>query len=473
MGRLRSLREDFWFIVFLVVVALWRKLSKVSRVQAAMHKVFGVATVVLQWYTLFFFGIVSFAALAIVSFFSENVIVPKEEVTSNLRQIYEASDLSKSDETSFEDFQADLSIPMWLVVINVLGQLAGLAVVGIVMYHCWALLVLPTRQAARSHSTWEKYQWHVPKRINWLLWIIVLPAVFTVEMMFSNVNVWGIMIGTAPEYDMTKKYQPASRLELLYVHEDLQVATMIQFTAIYAFTRLISSLFENTELIKGHSDEMMQRLAKEYKRLLRLGGFLGVWLYIIAGMIRAVFIIGITIILQFYLTSNPDITSDMVVRLEGLEKAFVGMIGVTFTILTLLSVLNMIIMTSTFIVSEKLGDKSQGHHDANKKFLGARVLLVCSEVVPKIIDVFEQGTPMFEQTHEVTSSICGSECFLYLSMEQAEVLKITILSLACLVAVVMNYVFWKDLDIVESGLLEFQTEKQQREDDGESLLDAS
>merc|ERR1712151_51008 len=131
----------------------------------------------------------------------------------------------------------------------------------------------------------------------------------------------------------------------------------------------------------------------------------------------------------------------------------------------------MAIMTRTFIVRDKLGDKSQGQYDANLKFVGARVLLICSEVVPKVIDAFGEGTPMFEQTKMVTQYIN----FLYMNCEQAEILKITIMNLACLVAVVMNFIFWKDLDLQHAGLLDFKTVEhnqnydKQRDDDGRLL----
>jgi len=260
------------------------------------------------------------------------------------------------------------------------------------------------------------------------------------------------VIGTAPEYQYAG-FHPARRLEVLYIHEDMQIATILQFTAVYSFTRLISSLLASTEIIRGHADETMKQLASEYRRLLRLGGFLGIWLYIIAGIVRAVIVIGISLCTHWVLSSKHDIEDDQVKFLENCEEAFTAMIGVTFMVLTLVSVLNMHIMTRTFIVRDKLGDKSQGQYDANLKFVGARVLLICSEVVPKVIDAFEEGTPMFEQTKMVTQYIN----FLYMNCEQAEILKITIMNLACLVAVVMNFIFWKDLDLQHAGLLDFKT----------------
>merc|ERR1712113_654409 len=126
------------------------------------------------------------------------------------------------------------------------------------------------------------------------------------------------------------------------------------------------------------------------------------------------------------------------------------MVAMTFTMLTILSVINMIIMTKTFIVSDKL-------HHANRKFLGARVLLICSEVVPRIIDVFEKGTTSFEQFQQFTSFLS----FLYLSAEQAEILKITVLNIACLATAIINFKVWKHVDI-GVGLLSFTTKENER-----------
>merc|ERR1712032_333803 len=77
---------------------------------------------------------------------------------------------------------------------------------------------------------------------------------------------------------------------------------------------------------------------------------------------------------------------------------------------------------------------------------------ICSEVVPKVIDAFEKGTPMFKQLEEVRPS------HLYINRQEAELVKISIMDIACLVAVIMNYIFWKDLDIEHSGLLDFDVE---------------
>jgi len=423
----------------MVFVAAWRGLSKRPAVQAPLHRILGSAAVVGQWYTLFFTGIIYFGALSIFEYFAHYASIGAQQVDYNLREVFDRSQIQNR---TFDEFKEDLTIPMWVKVLNMIGQLSGIAVIGIVTYHAWALLILPAKTAAQENGVWRDHPWHVPKRVNWLLWIIVLPAVFSIETMRANIKVWGIMVGTAPEYSQTT-FTLAQKLELLYAHEDLQVASMWQFTAIYAFTRLISSMFDTTAIIRGHTDEQLQSLAGEYKRLLRLGGFLGIWLYIVAGCVRALVNIYIAVILQFVIDATSDPNSTRVRWFEDMEQAFTGMIGITFTLLTLLSVLNMFIMAKTFIVTDRLGD-------ANRKFLGARVLLICSEIVPKVIDAFEMGTPLFIQTQRVTSFVS----FLYMSSEQAEVLKIAVLNIACLVAVIMNLIFWKDLDIEAAGLLD-------------------
>merc|ERR1719362_1068788 len=251
------------------------------------------------------------------------------------------------------------------------------------------------------------------------------------------------------------------------------MASLIQFSAIYAFTRLISSLLEQTDVLKrgatvsvstavvalrpgktinsnidgehkADPDAKIQRLAGEYKRLVRLGGFLGLWVYIIAGSIRALVTITIAVLLQ--LRAKMEIEDDKTaIFLENAEVAFEGMTGTAFLLLTVLSVITMVIMSGTYIVTDKIGD-------ANKKFLGARVMLLASEIVPKVVDAFEMGTPLFKQLLPVTQYVD----YLHLHREQAELLKVALLNITCLVTVTMNLLFWRDVHIDaddENGLL--------------------
>merc|ERR1712129_3330 len=86
--------------------------------------------------------------------------------------------------------------------------------------------------------------------------------------------------------------------------------------------------------------------------------------------------------------------------------------------------------------------------------LGARVMLLTSEIAPKVVDAFEVGTPLFIQLSPILQYVPG----LHMNREQAEMLKVAVLNIACLVTVIMNAVFWKDVNIDEddtNGLLEF------------------
>jgi hypothetical protein len=109
-------------------------------------------------------------------------------------------------------------------------------------------------------------------------------------------------------------------------------------------------------------------------------------------------------------------------------------------------------MSGTYIVTDKIGE-------ANKKFLGARFMLLASEIVPKVVDAFAMGTPLFNQFLPVTQYVD----FLHLHREQAELLKVAILNITCLVTVIMNLLFWRDVHIDaddETGLLDFPTNEE-------------
>jgi hypothetical protein len=289
--------------------------------------------------------------------------------------------------------------------------------------------------------------------------------VFYIEVLLANIGVWTVMNPDPSSYE-PGGYEKSRRLEMLYVKEDIQIATMFQFTAVYTFTRLTSSLLTDTSLMKGHSDEEVRDLAKEYKRLILQGGFLGIWLYVIAGILRAIVVIAICTYMQIIVARDP-VDFQYVDWLEDVEVAFTALIGLTFMFLTILSVINMLIMTRTTIISRKLGDKAKGEHDANKKFIGVRLLLICSEVVPKVLELFTEGTPQFEQMKNITSYVR----ILYMSAEQAEILKNSLLSFACFLAAVANFIFWRSLDIEQAGLLDFSDVSRTNQNNYNQLAD--
>jgi len=405
--------------------------------------------VLVQWYTIFSFGMVIFILYSSIEYFAVYAFLSDAVTESNLRKVYDESfdDLLILNITTFGEFRELLRVPVWIHAVNACSQLAGAAVVCIVVYQIWAFMIIPSYKAAQQNAVWKNHAWHPPKRVNWILWILVLPMVFCVETMRANAKVWGVITGKAPEFFFFK-FSEAEKLEFLYAREDLEIASLMQFTAIYAFTRLVSSLFENTAIIKGHLDDGMAKLALEYKRLIRLGGFLGPWIYIAAGCLRATVTIVLAVILQFKVRKS-NVVDPTVLFIENVEEAFKGVTSTAFVLLTVLSVVNMVTMTRTFIITDKLGD-------VNKKFIGARVMLNCSEIVPKVVEAFELGTPLYTQLLPVTNYV---SC-LHLNKAQAEMLKVAILNTACLATVIMNYFFWKDVDVEDAGLLEFPSNEQ-------------
>jgi len=335
----------------------------------------------------------------------------------------------------------------------------------------WAKFILPSRRAAQKNVAWRNHEWHIPRRVNWILWILIVPTFFCIEIMRANTKVRGIVTGqSAVLYELN--FTATEQLELLYAREDLEVASLVQFTAIYAFTRLISSLLEKTDLVKdadanyaftmkvdnnnnnnnnNNSDAELLKLTGEYRRLISRGGFLGLWVYIVAGCIRAIVTIFIAVILQFRV-KEEGLEDKAVTLLEKADESFQGITSTAFGLLTVISVINMVIMSGTDIVTDKIGN-------ANKKFLGARVMLLASEIAPKVIDAFEENTELNARLKPVLEYVPS----LHMNRGEAEVLKRAILSSACLLAVIMNLVFWKDVDINaedERGLLGFPTDEE-------------
>jgi hypothetical protein len=451
--------------VVIIGIAVWRKTTKTKSIQEAIHACCKKAAFLVQWYTLFTVGMLIFVVISTTEYFVAYYWIEEATKTTNLQRVWQASkdELQALNITTEDDFRQYLEIPIWIRIMNCLSQVLGLVTISIVVWQMWAQFILPVRRTAQKNVVWQNHEWHMPKRVNWILWILLVPTVFCIESMLANTKVWGLVTGKSRELEWLR-FAEAQKLELLYAHEDLEVGSLIQFSAIYAFTRLISSFLEETALVT-EGDEVQLRhvlgkvhgnnesdvkaelktLAGEYKRLTRLGGFLGLWVYIIAGCIRAVVTIVLAIVLQIKVKEGVD---DPAVKfLEDAELAFEGVTSTAFGLLTVLSVVTMIIMSGTYIVTDRIGN-------ANKKFLGARVMLLTSEIAPKVVDAFEVGTPLFIQLSPILQYVPG----LHMNREHAEMLKVAILNIACLVTVIMNVVFWKDVNIDEddtNGLLEF------------------
>mmetsp|Transcript_66927 Transcript_66927/g.129453 ORF Transcript_66927/g.129453 Transcript_66927/m.129453 type:complete len:401 (+) Transcript_66927:75-1277(+) len=388
-----SNRPSTWILVTILGIAAWRRISKRRSIQVKLHACCKKLTPLVQWYTMLTVAMLVFVIYSIVEYFL--TYGTKRGQEKELERIYNEPGQkelleAKLNITTVKQFKEVLAVPTWIYVVNGISQVSGALTIGIVIYQMWAQFILPCRTAAQQNPIWNTHDWLLPKRVDWILWILIVPAFFCIEAMRANTKVWGLVTGKSRELVWLRFYH-AEKLELLYEHEDLEMASLIQFSAIYAFTRLISSLLEQTDVLKrgatvsvstavvalrpgktinsnidgehkADPDAKIQRLAGEYKRLVRLGGFLGLWVYIIAGSIRALVTITIAVLLQ--LRAKMEIEDDKTAAfLENAEVAFEGMTSTAFLLLTALSVITMVIMSGTYIVTDKIGD-------ANKSSLG-------------------------------------------------------------------------------------------------------
>merc|ERR1719410_1101450 len=100
-----------------------------------------------------------------------------------------------------------------------MSQVTGIVTISVVVWQMWAKFILPSYRAAEKNPVWQKHPWHMPKRVNWICWILIVPTVFCVETMRANTKVWGLVTGKSKEYEWLK-FQEAEKLELLYARED-------------------------------------------------------------------------------------------------------------------------------------------------------------------------------------------------------------------------------------------------------------
>merc|ERR1712187_931928 len=79
---------------------------------------------------------------------------------------------------------------------------------------------------------------------------------------------------------------------------------------------------------------------------------------------------------------------------EGMGNVIRGKVGLVFTFATLLCMANMFLVSKVQDMRDVLGD-------ANKKFLGARLVLLIAQIQPQVLSAITQGVGLHKTVQHV------------------------------------------------------------------------
>jgi len=287
--------------------------------------------------------------------------------------------------------------------------------------------------------------------------------------MRATCRLWAIFTGTADDEALKYSTDGVKDLEFALESFDLELAALVQFSTVYAFTRICGSIL--TEAAFQHQDEDSE-LAHEYSRTIRLAGFLCVWAFVVVGICRCVLNIAFSEVQQTTALYNAT-SEEQSEKLDGwhrivsdLHENFQDSISLVFSALTVLCVLNMFVICSMTMIKSRLGN-------ANLKFTGTRLLILALEIQGKLIDAFTVGQGLYTTAQEFKDKLpdwVPLKRWVF-SKEQAHLFNLSILNIECLIVVVLNVHTWSSLDLQESGIMRFKKVSEQKEHFRKTLVE--
>jgi len=308
---------------------------------------------------------------------------------------------------------------------NILGLLAFV----ISGFHIFSKFVKDSHETALQDSSMREIEYMLPQRVNWLLLIVMAPMVFVAMTMHASSSLWTILTGSGGTQPLTEVQ------ELALYDQSLAFAELFQFTSVYAFARICQSflsqrLEEASAPPRGEKAESLQTIAKQYRTLIRLAGFLGVWAYIVVGVVQCTITVVFTGLQLSEISTSNELRDTLFTNLDNV-----------YAFLTIVAVLNMLIICRSEAIQSRLG------WSANLKFQGARLLLLVSVIEEEVLDAFTKGDPLHEKLADRLRLPSFTE-------HQAHLLHLSLLSIWCLIAAVLNHLSWWYFDI-KDGVCDF------------------
>jgi len=236
---------------------------------------------------------------------------------------------------------------------------------------------------------------------------------------------------------------------------DLEIAAICQFCTVWSFARIMSAVLSDTNLLHrsrlediegaGDSKELTAVVvAEDYKNTIMYAGFLGVWVFVVVGVVRSILDLAFC---MFRSSERFSLLGD------SLYTSCHDLITTVFSAFTLVCVLNMAIIGNSPIVRHKLGG-------ANMKFLGTRILLLVMDMQQKVLDAFVYGGALYKSLDKVGGKVQIQSMSLDIhsfehSDELSKLKNLTFLNVWILIVAIFNLAMWSSLDLEEAGFAKF------------------
>jgi len=434
----------FWYFMFFI--AVWKQFLKIEWVQWQIHKLkVWWLPPLLQWYTMYIVGIIFWMCYSVIELLAY-LNIGTSTATGNLEDAYDfnrdkfgqirsrAHPHGDSNST-FETFEEPFKIPHWLLFVNIGSLFAGFPVCIIASYQAVKVCVLPAKSMAKQDSIWKHYIWAPPERLNWMLFIIAMPIMYSVSAMRAMCRIWALATGTADGTKSTQ-WENVESYEFALYHQDLELGSVVQFTSVFAFARLCGFVLKewHHRQLQKNDDKVYREQAEEMSSILSYVVFLGVWAFIVVGVTRCLVAFGLAELVHHDLLMGE--TSEF-------QHKLLAKVSTVFAALTVVCVINMLIICSMQSVRDRLGN-------ANLKFAGTRALLLVGELQSRVLDFFTIGAPVLSQMKKIPYlseiSHLATQNWTF-SPVQARLLHLSLLNIESLCVVLFNLHVWHHFEI--------------------------
>eukprot|EP00419_Tripos_fusus_P046717 CAMPEP_0172831030 /NCGR_PEP_ID=MMETSP1075-20121228/22674_1 /TAXON_ID=2916 /ORGANISM="Ceratium fusus, Strain PA161109" /LENGTH=319 /DNA_ID=CAMNT_0013673417 /DNA_START=545 /DNA_END=1501 /DNA_ORIENTATION=- len=280
---------------------------------------------------------------------------------------------------------------------------------------------------------------------------------FSVMSMRGTCRIWALFTGSAFSSG-TLSTTGIRNVELALETADLEIAALFQFSSVYAFSRICGSILTEAAFSHQRLDADSRRMAVEYSNTILRAGFLCVWAFVSIGMLRCLINVAFA---EVQLTTGEltmNVTKVKAMDLNAwqdlvaqVHTTFEDSISLVFAAMTVLCVINMFVICSMKMITDRLGN-------ANLMFTGTRLLILALEIQGKLLDAFTVDRTLYN-TAQVYKDKLPEWVPLKrwsFSTEQAHLFNLSILNIECLFVVVLNYFTWSSLNLEESGIMRFR-----------------
>jgi len=409
--------------LFLLFMLLWRSLTNYRCVQRCIHAC-GPLAPLLQWYTLTFLGLGfllarSFFDIAVFDYIVFHFLDPAR-VSEKIGNICKGEDL---DDAACDALRADLKMPNWLHKLSLFAPVAG------ILAFC-SLAILLFRFVKFNHALKVQEEidlpWKLAQRLEWVIIIIGMPLIFVVMSMRSLIRIWAVMTGSG--WHPGQDWDVVKRLELATYSMDLELAVAFQFYAVMMFGFLCTSFLEHSKYVSVPSAQNAQTESRRYMRTLAYTAVQGVYAFVFVGVLRTIFDITVT-----YFQEKPEYKD----KAALVEDKFIGKVGIVFTFVTLLCMLNMVLISKIADIKDNLGN-------ANLKFLGTRLLLLIAQIQPQVLTGLTVGSPLYMTVRDHVAKFHLEEYFdrWTFTTNQAKLAHAAALNYECLLVSLVTICFW-------------------------------